>query len=61
MLDNQETPLLAECHLQSTIHTSHTTINPLLHCAVSNTVDSQSLLISISMSVNTIPLSLQRN
>ena len=36
-------------------------INPLLHCAASNTVDSQCLLISISMSVNTIPLSLQRN
>ena len=36
-------------------------INPLLHCAASNTVDSQCLLISISMSVNTILLSLQRN
>ena len=27
-------------------------INPLLHCAASNTVDSQCLPISISMSVN---------
>ena len=33
-------------------------INPLLHCAASNTVDSQCLPISISMSVNSIPLSL---
>ena len=59
--DNQETPSGVECHLQLTIYTSHTTINPLLHCAASNTVDSQCLQISISMSVNTIPLSLQRN
>ena len=29
--------------------------------AASKTVDSQRLLISISMSINTIPLSLQRN
>ena len=36
-------------------------INPLLHCAASDTVDRQCLPISISMSVNTILLSLQRN
>ena len=60
VLDNRETPSGVDCHLQSTIQTFHSTINLLLHCAASNTVDSQCLPISISMSVNTIPLSLQR-
>ena len=30
---------IAECHLQSTIHMSHPTIDPLLHCAACNTVN----------------------
>ena len=53
VLDNQETPLLAECHLQSTIDTSYTTINPFVyHYAASNTVGSQCLPIIISIYVS---------